>query len=131
MEKIGYGLSITSLRLLVHDLLMGAQRANPNRITGLENFNQMLSTSWVTQFCNRHDLSLRKSSVISKGHAVVPPSDLSRWFQDIDTFPGNRTDLKMAMANPKRVFNFDETAMDFGVGSCIQEASLYCLKLNP
>ena len=36
MEKIGYGLSLTSLRVLVHDLLMGALRAKPNRITGLK-----------------------------------------------------------------------------------------------
>ena len=55
--------------------------------------------------------------MISKGHAVVFLSDLSRWFQDIDAFLGTRTDLKEAMANPKRVFNFYETAMELGVGT--------------
>ena len=100
MAKIGYGLLITSVRHLVHDLLMGALQANPNRVTGLETCNQMPSISWVTRFCDRHELSLRRSSVISKGHAVVLPSDLLRWFQDIDTFLGTRTDLKEAMANP-------------------------------
>ena len=50
MEKIGYGLLITSVRLLVHDLLMGALRANPNRVTGLETCKQMPSIFWVTRF---------------------------------------------------------------------------------
>ena len=48
MEKIGYGLSITSLRLLVHDLVMGALRVHPNRITGLETCNQMQTTSCLS-----------------------------------------------------------------------------------
>ena len=48
---------------------------------------------------------------------MVSPSDLSRWFQDIDTFKGTRTDLKEEMVDPNRVFNFDETAMEHGVGT--------------
>ena len=103
MEKIGYGLSLTSLGVLVHDLLMGALRAKPNRITGLEICNQMPSKSWANRFCDRHNLSLRKSSVISKGRAVVSSSDLARWYQDINIFLGTRPDLKEAIEDPNRV----------------------------
>ena len=58
VEKIGYGESLHTLRILVHELLIAAKNVNPNRITGLEAVNQMPTRSWVNRFCERQQLSL-------------------------------------------------------------------------
>ena len=71
MAKIGYGASWNTLRQLLQEILLSLKSANSNRITGLEEKGQLPSISWVRRFAARNNLVLRKSSVISKGRAVL------------------------------------------------------------
>ena len=90
--QIGYGLSWPSLRLVVQELLLSLKSANPSRITGLEDHGQLPSRGWVRRFAERHNLSLRKSSTISKGRAIVSQQDIQLWFRDMESrvvFPDN------------------------------------------
>jgi hypothetical protein len=116
VEKIGYGENLHSVRLLVQELLTRVKAARPDRITGLEDQQHLPSHSWVNRFCERNGLTLRKASVISKGRAVVSPAALGLWFSDIEKYIKDRPALVQAMQDPKRIFNYDETAMELGVG---------------
>ena len=82
------------------------------RLTGLEDRGQLPTLSWVRRFADRHHLTLRKASIISKGRAVISPKDIALWFNDIEQFLASNPELKEAMLDPRRVFNQDETAIE-------------------
>ena len=117
MATIGYGVTWPGLRCLLQEVLLSLTAANPSRKTGLEDRNQLPSTSYVQRFAARIGLSLRKTSAISKGRAVISPVDIKLWFADISSFLDRRPDLLVALQDPRRVFNQDETACELGVGS--------------
>ena len=117
LAKIGYGLSWLGLRLLMQDLLLSIKEANPDRVTGLEEKGQLPSTSFVRRWAERNNLSLKKSSAISKGRAVVKPEDHGMWFGDVGSFIKEKSRLAAALKDPRRVFNQDETANELGVGA--------------
>ena len=75
--SIEYGESWTTLRLLLQHVLNRIKSANPTRLTGLEDRGHLPSISWVRRFAERHDLTLRKASIISKGRAVISPQDIT------------------------------------------------------
>ena len=116
VASIGYGLSWLGLRLLIQEVLLSIKEASPSRITGLENVAQLPSISWVRRLAEHHDLSLRKTSVISKGQAVISPEDIQMWFADIHSYLSTHPDLMEALGDPQRIFNQDETACELGVG---------------
>ena len=117
MSEIGYGCSWLSLRLLLQEALLSLKAANPSRATGFEEKGQMPDKSFARRFAKRHNLSLRKTSVISKARAVVSPKDIQYWFRDIGGFIESRPDGKEALLDPAQVFNQDETAVELGVSS--------------
>ena len=116
MQQWGYGESWESLRFLIQEVLLSIKKANPNRVTNLEDTNQLATKCWVRNFAKRHNLTLRKTSVISKGRAIISPEDIQMWFNDVGGFLNSRPDLMEALADPQRVFNQDETAVELGVG---------------
>ena len=69
----------------------------------------------MSRFAKRHNLKLRKCSIILKGRAIVSPQDVSRWFADVGNFIESKPELQEAMKDPRRVFNQDETAIEHGV----------------
>ena len=71
----------------------------------------------MRRFAARNNLVLRKSSVISKGRAVVSKENLDLWFSDVGNFLTSKADLMVALKDPRRVFNQDETAVELGVGA--------------
>ena len=117
MATIGYGVTLEGLRCLLQEVLLSLVAANPSRKTGLEDRNQLPHPSYVQRFVKRNGLSLRKTSQISKGRAVISPADIKLWFKDISSFLDGRPDLLAALQDPRRVFNQDETACELGVGS--------------
>ena len=117
MAEIGYGASWITLKKLIQEILLSLKSANPNRITGLEDQGQLPSQSWVRRFAAQNNLVLRKSSVISKGRALITPENLDLWFSDVGRFLASKADLMAAMIDPRRVFNQDETTVELGVGS--------------
>ena len=117
MATIGYAVNWEGLRLLVQEVLLSLVAANPSRKTGLEEQGQLPSSSYARRFAARNRLSLRKTSQISKGRAIISPADIKLWFKDISSFLDTRPDLLAALQDPRRVFNQDETACELGVGS--------------
>ena len=117
MATIGYGVTLEGLRCLLQEVLLSLVAANPSRKTGLEDKGQLPHPSYVCRFAARNGLSLRKTSAISKGRAVISPVDIKLWFADISSFLDGRPDLLAALQDPRRVFNQDETACKLGVGS--------------
>ena len=117
MAKIGYGASWNTLRLLLQEILLSLKSANANRITGLEDKGQLPSISWVRRFAARNNLVLRKSSVISKGRAIVSKENLDLWFSDVGNFLTSKANLMVALKDPRRVYNQDETAVELGAGA--------------
>ena len=117
MATIGYGVNWEGLRLLLQEVLLSLVAANPTRKTGLEDQNQLPHLSYTRRFAARNRLSLRKTSQISKGRAVISPADIKLWFADISSFLDGRPDLLAALKDPRRVFNQDETACELGVGA--------------
>ena len=117
MATIGYGVTWEGLRCLLQEVLLSLLAANPSRKTGLEQQNQLPHLSWVRRFAERNKLSLRKTSQISKGRAVISPADIKLWFADISSFLDGRPDLLAALQDPRRIFNQDETAWELGVGA--------------
>ena len=117
MATIGYGVTWEGLRLLLQELLLSLTAANPSRKTGLEEQGQLPSLPYVRRFAARNKLSLRKTSQISKGRAIISPADIQIWFADIGGFLDGRPDLLAALKDPRRVWNQDETACELGVGA--------------
>ena len=66
-------------------------------------------------FADRNGISLRKSSMISKGRAFISPKHFVLWFSDIGQHLKSQPELLEALCDPKRVFNQDETAIEHGV----------------
>ena len=116
MATIGYGVTLEGMRCLLQEVLLSLVAANPSRKTGLEDRNQLPHPSYVQRFVKRNGLSLRKTSQISKGRAVISPADIRLWFKDISSFLDGPPDLLAALQDPRRVFNQDETACELGVG---------------
>ena len=114
---IGYGESWKTVRRLLQQVLIEIKAANPQRVTGLEKQGQLPSTSWVSRFSQRHNLVLRKCSIISEGRAIISPHDVSLWFEDVGNFLASKPDLLEALSDPRRVYNQDETAIEHGVGN--------------
>ena len=71
----------------------------------------------MRRFAAQNNLVLRKSSVISKGRAVVSKENLDLWFSDVGNFLTSKADLMVPLKDPRRVFNQDETAVELGVGA--------------
>ena len=113
--KIGYGESWKTFRMLIQKLLIRIKRTNPDRMTGLEEKGQLPSVTWMRAFADRNGISLRKSSMISKGRAFISPKHIALWFSDIGQHLKSQPELREALCDPKRVFNQDETAIEHGV----------------
>ena len=78
-------------------MLISLKSANSNRITGLEDKGQLPSISWMRRLAAQNNLVLRKSSVISKGRAVVSRENLDIWFSNVGNFLTSKVDLKWKM----------------------------------
>ena len=67
----------------LQDALLSLTAAKP---TGKRDKNQLPDPSYVRRFVERNGLSLRKTSQISMGRAVMFPAVIRLWFQDICSF---------------------------------------------
>ena len=65
---IGCGVNWQQLQSLIHEVLLGIKIANPNRMTGYEESGQVPNMQFVRRLAERHNLTLRRSSEISKGN---------------------------------------------------------------
>ena len=94
---IGYGVKWSMLQLLLHEILLAVTKVNPEQKTGLENYGQLPSMSWVRRFAERHDLVVCCTLSISKVHQIVSPEDIVLWQQDTYGFFTFKPDLVIAI----------------------------------
>ena len=74
--QIGYGVDWEMLPLLIQEVLLSVYKSNPERVTGLEDANQLPNLSYVCRFAERHGLVLWASMGISKGCQIVSEEEL-------------------------------------------------------
>ena len=65
--SVGCGVDWRQLQFLIQEVLLGIKEANPDRSTGYENTGQLPNIYFVRRLAERHNLSLRRTSEISKG----------------------------------------------------------------
>ena len=68
--SVGCGLNWCGLQQLIREILVGAKRANPERITGYETTGQTPNIWMLRRLAERNNLSLKSSMEISKGRQV-------------------------------------------------------------
>ena len=106
-QEIGCGLTLEQLGLLVQEVLLGLKEANPDRVTGFEETNQLPYYNWVRRFAERNDISLRRSIEISKGRQCLTEFDLDSWQQDTESYLLSNPVLAECFQDPTRLFNQD------------------------
>ena len=112
--SIGCGVDFRQLQDLIQESLLAIKQANPERITGYENTGQFPNIFFVRRLVKRHNLSLRRTSEISKGRQVLTKDDLKMWQVETEQFLLGDPKLREALMDPRRVFNQDETAVEVG-----------------
>ena len=95
--QIGYGVDWEMLSLLIQEVLLSVTKSNPERVTGLEDANQLPNLSYVCRFAERHGLVLRVSMGISKGHQIVSKEELRLWQDDTWKFFSSNPELLEAL----------------------------------
>ena len=113
--QIGYGVNWEMLSLLLQEVLLSVTKSNPERVTGLEDANQLPNLSHVSRFAERHGFVLRASMGISKGHQIVSEEELRLWQDDTWKFFSSNPELLEALQDKSRVFNLDETSIELGI----------------
>ena len=111
---VGCGVDWRQLQSLIQEVLLEIKEANPERLTGYEGTGQLPNMNFVRRLAERHNLSLRRSSEISKGRQILSTADLVLWQQETEKFLFGNPKLREAMMDPRRIFNQDETAVEVG-----------------
>ena len=112
--KIGCGVDFQQLQNLIQKSLLALVRNFPGRKTGYEECGQRPNRYFVRRFIERHNISLRRSSEISKGRQILTEADLKNWQEDTLKFMSNKPELRAALKDPARIFNMDETSVELG-----------------
>ena len=68
--SIGCGLDWRQWQSIIQEVLLEVKEANPERITGYENTGQLPNIMFVRRLAERHNLTLRRTSEISKGRII-------------------------------------------------------------
>ena len=65
--SVGCGLEWRQLQAIIQEVLLGIKESSPDRITGYEKCGQLPNISYCRRLALRHNLSLRRTSEITKG----------------------------------------------------------------
>ena len=115
--SVGCGLEWRQLQSIIQEVLLGVKSANPDRITGYEDTAQLPNVDFCRRLALRHNLSLRRTSEITKGRQILTKDDLQLWQMETENFLFANPDLRAAMLDPRRIFNQDETAIEVGAST--------------
>ena len=95
--SVGYGLDWNMLRLLIQEVLQNVKLINPDRVTGLEDTDQLPDPSYVRRLAVRHNLAIRATMEISKGRQVVTPHEMKLWQEDAISVFSSKPELMEAL----------------------------------
>ena len=115
--SVGCGLEWRQLQSIIQEVLLGVKSANPDRITGYEGTGQLPNVDFCRRLALRHNLSLRRTSEITKGRQILTKEDMQLWQMETENFLFANPDLRAAMLDPRRIFNQDETAIEVGAST--------------
>ena len=113
-QKIGLGVTMYQLQLLIQEVLTAVCSSNPERVSAYEHCGQLPNRHFVSHFVKRHNLTLRATMEISKGRQILSTDDLEAWQRDTEIGLLNLEKFKDCFVDSRRIFNQDETSIQVG-----------------
>ena len=110
----GCGLNNRQLSLLIQELIQRLREVNPQREFPSSWLSDFPDKSYITRFKRRHNLVLHSTMNLSIARAQITSQDLDQWFRHIDERFVQDEILQQCFADPRRIFNCDETAIEWG-----------------
>ena len=96
-------------------MIQGIQKVDPKRQFRWEETNFRPTRKYIRNFMRRNNFVKRSTMGLHKGRAVITKEDLLRWFLEVGGRLFGDPELREAMADPSRMVNQDETALEGGV----------------
>ena len=112
--ELGVGLSFKQLCLVIQELLAKLKSVNPERYCPPSWNNFYPEETFVRRLAERNNISLRRTMALSAARAVLTVSDLDSWFSHIKERFVDPPKFSEIWKDPQRIFNQDETALEFG-----------------
>ena len=112
--ELGVGLDFSLLCLVIQELLTRLKKVNPERYSPPTWVNFYPDESFVRRFKTRNGLSLRRTMSLSAARDCLTVYDLDEWFKHITERFVRPPEFSGVFKDPQRIFNQDETALEFG-----------------
>ena len=112
--ELGAGLDFIQLCLVIQELLARLKKVNPERYSPPTWVNFYPHESFARRFATRNGLSLRNTMSLSPARDCLSVYDLNNWFKHIKERFVSPPEFSGVWENPQRIFNQDETALEFG-----------------
>ena len=108
------GLTMIQLAALLRQTLLEIKAAEPHRTTGFEADGQNPSYKFLINFRKRNRISLRKTQEMKRGRELLSLEEVRTWQAEMEKLK-NSDDLQEVFQDPQRVWNFDETSVQWGI----------------
>ena len=112
--EMGMGLTMVQLAALLQQTLLEIKAAEPDRTTGFEASGQTPSYKFLINFRIRNQISLRKTQEMKRGRELLSLEEVRIWQAEMEKLK-NSDDLREVFQDPERVWNFDETSVQWGI----------------
>ena len=112
--ELGAGLDFIQLCLVIQELLTRLKKVNPARYSPPTWVNFYPEDTFARRFAERNNISLRSTMSLSPARDCLTVYDLDSWFKHIKERFVSPPEFSEVWENPQRIFNQDETALEFG-----------------
>ena len=112
--ELGAGLDFSQLCLVIQELLTRLKKVNPARYSPPTWVNFYPEDTFARRFAERNNISLRSTMSLSAARDCLTVYDLDSWFKHIKERFVSPPEFSEVWENPQRIFNQDETALEFG-----------------
>ena len=112
--EMGIGLTMVQLAALLRQTFLEIKAAEPHRTTGFEAGGQNPTYKFLINFRQRNRISLRKTQEMKRGRELLSLEEVRIWQAEIEKLK-NSEDLREVFQDPQRIWNFDETSVQWGI----------------
>lgn len=112
--ELGVGLDFRQLCLVIQELLARLKKVNPDRYSPPTWVDFYPEETFARRLAARNGISLRRTMSLSTARACLTVSDLDSWFSNIKERFVDPPEFSEVWKDPQRIFNQDETALEFG-----------------
>ena len=112
--EMGMGLTMVQLAALLRQTLLEIKAADPLRTTGFEAGGNNPTYKFLINFRKRNRISLRKTQEMKRGRELLSLEEVRTWQAEIERLK-NSEELLGVFQDPGRVWNFDETSVQWGI----------------